>query len=89
MIISEFNFKKIHEYKGYTLGLELMEDSDGFDKQCYSIFKYHKDDIHESNGQQYTLASYLHVEYLSGFTYTSKGVIESFKERVDGISTSG
>lgn len=89
MEINERDFTTVEEYNGYTLGLELMEDSDGFDKMNYSVFKYVKNNVYEHLGQQFVLKMYERVVSLSGFTYNSKGVREKFKEIVDGFSTSG
>lgn len=88
-MISKAQFEMINEYNGYVLGNETIDDDEGFDKNNFFVGKYVKDDVFEHLGNQYVIPMYDIVEYISGFTYTSKGVTEKFKEIVDGFSTSG
>ena len=88
-MISKAQFEMINEYNGYVLGNETIDDDEGFDKNNFFVGKYVKDDVFEHLGNQCVIPMYDIVEYISGFTYTSKGVTEKFKEIVDGFSTSG
>ena len=88
-MISKAHFKMIDEYSGYVLGNETIDDDEGFDKNNFFVGKFVKDNVFEHLGKQFVIPMYEVVEYISGFTYTSKGVTEKFKEIVDGFSTSG
>lgn len=79
------DFKSLGSYKGYALGVEEIPDSDGFEKQSYSIYKREGEEPSGVEERPWKLYRNMGRVDVDPYERNMSKIVSTFKQQVDNL----